>query len=187
METDEDLVHRVRRGDLDAFDALARRHREAVRRVAARIVGPHEADDVAQDALLRALHALDAFRGDAAFKTWILRIATNTALNALARKRPVPVAEMPEPLEADGPAPVKQPADELVASERRERLLTKIGLLGPAHRTVIVLRELEGLSYAEIAEITDSPVGTVKVRLHRARGELADLLRRNTYDWEVPS
>lgn len=70
--------------------------------------------------------------------------------------------------------------------ERRDRLQRKLDLLRPAHRAVLVLRDVEGLSYDEIAEITQSPLGSVKGRLHRARGELIDLLRANTYDWELP-
>jgi RNA polymerase sigma-70 factor (ECF subfamily) len=85
-------------------------------------------------------------------------------------------------------APTRQdPARSLEDSERRARLAGKLEQLRPAHRSVLVLRDLEGFSYEEIAEITDSPLGSVKGRLHRAREELIDILRRNTYDWELPN
>jgi RNA polymerase sigma-70 factor (ECF subfamily) len=74
----------------------------------------------------------------------------------------------------------------LEAGERRQRLQAKLRLLPPQHRAVLVLRDIEGLSYEEIADVTETPLGSVKGRLHRARRELADLLRTNTYDWELP-
>jgi RNA polymerase sigma-70 factor (ECF subfamily) len=183
MDPDVELVRRVRRGELDAYGELVERHRAVVHRVVGRIVGAQEADDLTQDAFLRAFHKLPSYRGDAPFRSWLLRVAHNTALNALARKRPEPMAEPPEP---DGGGPLT-PAEALEARERRERLERKLVGLSPAHRTVLVLREIEGLSYEEIAEITDAPLGSVKARLSRARGELADMLRHNTYDWGVPS
>src|SRR5918911_1025007 len=156
-ERDEELVARTLRGDLRAFEALVRRHQAVVFRVAARITGPEDAEDVTQDTFLRAFHRLRRFRGEAPFRAWLLQIAHNTALNAQARHRPEP-------------------------RERRERLELKVRQLGSSHRIVVVLRDIEGLSYEEIAEVTGSPIGSVKGRLHRGRRELIDILRRNTYD-----
>ena len=79
------------------------------------------------------------------------------------------------------------PRNELETRERRERLENKVRLLSPAHRVVLVLRDIEGFSYEEIAVVTETPLGSVKGRLHRARGELIDILRHNTYDWELPA
>ncbi len=79
-----------------------------------------------------------------------------------------------------------EPASRLEDRERRERLRSKLALLRDSHRSVLVLRDLEGLSYQEIAELTDTPLGSVKGRLFRARAELVELLRNNTYDWELP-
>jgi RNA polymerase sigma-70 factor, ECF subfamily len=180
---DEALVRGARSGDLRAFELLVERHQAVVRRVAARIVGPNHADDVAQDALLRAFHRLDQFRGEAGFRPWLLRITNNTALTFLERER----VRRGEPEEdAEETASRGTPADELELSERRDRLATKILQLSPAHRAVLVLRDLEGLSYEEIADVTDAPLGSVKARLHRARMELIEILRANTYDWELP-
>lgn len=185
---DEALVRRAISGDLSAFETLVERHRDVVYRVAARIVGEKDADDVAQESFLRTFHRLRQFRGDSPFRSWLLRITHNTALNSLARRRDVPVEDAAGEEGARDVAPSpRTPAEQLEASERRERLLSKLQLLQPAHRAVLVLRDLEGLSYEEIAEITDAPLGSVKGRLHRARRELIELLRRNTYDWELPA
>ena len=184
---DLSLVERTLGGDLAAFEELVELYRLDVYRVAARIVGPDEADDVAQDAFLRAFHKLDTFRGES-FRAWLLRITHNRALNVVARRKPqlLDPAEQQERQEDEAP-PRQDPARSLEDSERRGRLAVKLGQLRPAHRSVLVLRDLEGFSYEEIAEITDSPLGSVKGRLHRAREELIEILRRNTYDWELPS
>jgi RNA polymerase sigma-70 factor (ECF subfamily) len=180
-DPDTPLVRRARGGDLEAYGRLVERHREAVHRIASGMVGPADADDVAQEVFLRALHRLDRFRGDAPFRAWLLRIAHNAAVSEIRTRRPEPVAPSAE--ERSGP---RSPADELEARERAERLRSKLGQLTPAHRAVLVLRDLEGLSYEEIANVTDAPLGSVKGRLHRARRELIEILRRNTYDWGLP-
>lgn len=185
MSSDERLVDRALGGDLPAFEELVERHRDAVYRVAARVVGPEEAEDVSQDAFVRAFHRLGRWRREGSFRAWLLQIAHNAALNALAKQRAEPVSE--EELEEPADDLSRTPVAVLEARERTRRLETKIGLLGHSHRAVLVLRDVEGLSYQEIATVTDSPVGSVKGRLHRARGELIDLLRRNTYDWDLPN
>jgi RNA polymerase sigma-70 factor, ECF subfamily len=184
--TDAALVERTLSGDFTAFETLVERHRGVVQRVAARVVGPAEAEDVAQDAFLRAFHRLPQFRGDSPFRSWLLRITHNAALNALDRQRPAALEDAADEPAAAGEG-ARTPAEELEVAERRERLRRKLRLLQPNHRAVLVLRDLEGLSYEEIAEITASPLGSVKGRLHRARGELIEILRKNTYDWELPA
>lgn len=185
LDTDEQLVAAAVAGNIAAFERLVERHREIVVRVAARIVGREEAEDVAQDAFLRAFHRLDRFRHEAPFRSWLLKIVHNTALNQLARRIPTPVEELPEE-EAAVDAVDRTPARHLEDRERRERLAGKLTQLRPQHRSVLVLRDVEGLSYEEIAEVTDMPLGSVKGRLHRARAELVDILRNNTYDWDLP-
>jgi len=182
---DELLVTRARGGDLAAFGQLVERHATAVRRLARGIVGEHDAEDVTQEALMRAFHRLDRFRGEGAFRFWLLRIAHNAALDALARRRPGERSADRDPGTASPPGE-RTPAEQLELTERRLRLHEKIDLLTPQHRAVLVLRDLEGLSYEEIAQVTQTPVGSVKGRLHRARQQLIDLLRANTYDWELP-
>jgi RNA polymerase sigma-70 factor, ECF subfamily len=181
---DIELVRRTTRGELSAFEQLVERHRPVVVRVAARIVGSHEAEDVSQDAFLRAFHRLDHFRGDAPFRSWLLRITHNAALDHLARRRPEPVD--PSTLDATEQSQMRPPADRLEVRERVERLERKLRGLSYQHRVVLVLRDAEGMSYEEIADITDTPLGSVKGRLHRARREFIEMLRANTYDWELP-
>jgi RNA polymerase sigma-70 factor (ECF subfamily) len=185
MSSDELLVERARAGDLGSFEELVERYRDLIVRIATRVVGPSDAEDVTQDVFLRAFHRLGQFRGHAPFRFWLLRIAHNSALTTLEQRR-----WTEQPAEEDGilavEDPGRRPADELELSERRERLGRKLREVQPIHRAVLVLRDLEGLSYQEIADITDAPVGSVKGRLFRARRELIEILRRNTYDWELP-
>jgi RNA polymerase sigma-70 factor (ECF subfamily) len=186
-DPDKPLVDATLRGDLRAFDTLVERHRDVVFRVTARIVGSdEEAEDATQDTFLRAFHRLERYRGDAPFRTWLLRIAHNTAVTHLTTRR-VPAQPL-DSVREDLAAAVAHggPAEQLERRERLTRLDTKVKGLSPGHRTVLVLRDIEGLSYEEIARVTDSPVGTVKARLHRAREEFIDVLRHNTYDWDLP-
>jgi RNA polymerase sigma-70 factor (ECF subfamily) len=181
---DAELVRRTTRGELTAFEELVDRHRSVVVRVAAGIVGSEEAEDVSQDAFLRAFHRLERFRGEAPFRSWLLRITHNAALDHLARRRAEPID--PEVFDAAPQTAVRAPAERLELRERIERLERKLRGLSAEHRAVLVLRDAEGLSYEEIAAITASPLGTVKGRLHRARREFIEMLRANTYDWELP-
>lgn len=167
------------------FERLVERHRDVVFRVVARVTGDEDAEDVTQDAFLRAYHRLDRYRGEGAFRAWLLQIAHNAALSHAGRRRfgSVPL----EALEDDPPTePAGTLADQVESRERRRRLDIKVKALSPQHRAVLVLRDIEGFSYDEIAQVTETPVGSVKARLHRARGELIDVLRHNTYDWELP-
>jgi RNA polymerase sigma-70 factor (ECF subfamily) len=184
-EDDAMLAARAADGDIAAFGLLVERHREVVHRVARRFVGAADAEDVSQDAFLRAFHRLRGFRREAPFRSWLLRITHNAALDHLAHRAadPVDPASIDAELPAESP---RAPAARLEARERIERLERKLQVLTPAHRAVLVLRDVEGLSYQQIAEVTDSPVGSVKGRLHRARREFIALLRANTYDWELP-
>jgi RNA polymerase sigma-70 factor, ECF subfamily len=185
-DEDRPLVRRAVDGDLDAFGRLVERYRDVVVRVAGRIAGVDNAEDVSQDAFLRAFHRLERFRGEAPFRAWLLRITHNAALDHLDRRRPAPVdaAEMEVAL---GPDERRPPAETLEVRERIDRLERKLRGLSPSHRAVLVLRDIEGFSYEEIAGMTDTPVGSVKGRLHRARREFIEMLRANTYDWELPA
>ena len=183
--SDEDLVRVALAGELRAFEQLVERHRDVVLRVAARIVGEDEAEDVAQDAFLRAYHRLARWRGEAPFRAWLLYITHNSAVDAVAARR-VEAVPMDGTTEEVPDAPERTPAARLETAERLRRLDTKLKGLSPPHRTVLVLRDVEGLSYDEIATVADMPLGSVKARLHRARAEFVDVLRHNTYDWELP-
>ncbi len=187
-DPDQPLVRAALAGELQAFEQLVERHRDVVFRVVARLVADdHVAEDLTQDTFLRAFHRLEHYRGEAPFRSWLLRIAHNTAVTHVTRAgrfaaHPLDAAgeEIAGAVEPGGPA------EQLERRERRDRLDTKLKGLGRTHRTVLVLRDIEGLSYEEIARVTGAPVGSVKARLHRARGEFIDVLRNNTYDWELP-
>lgn len=187
VDSDQALIERTRQGEIAAFEVLVDRHRDVVYRTAARIVGSNEAEDVTQDAFLRAYHRLDQYGGRAAFRTWLLQITHNAALNTLARARKRPVEPDLQSHHVPDRDPIRQPVTRLERRERQQRLELKLGSLRPEYRSLLVLRDLEGFSYTEIAEVLDMPLGTVKGRLHRARDELIDLLRNNTYDWELPA
>jgi RNA polymerase sigma-70 factor (ECF subfamily) len=182
---DHQLVHATLAGDLQAFEQLVERHRDVVLRVAARIVGDDDAEDVAQDAFLRAYHRLTRWRAEGPFRTWLLHIAHNSAIDALHARR-VSVLPLDEAAHEVPDADERTPAARLETAERLRRLDVKLKGLRLEHRTVLVLRDIEGLTYDEIATVSDMPLGSVKARLHRARAEFIDALRRNTYDWELP-
>ncbi len=173
---DAELVARARDGeDLAAFEELVRRHRDAAYRVALRICrNGADAEDVTQEALVRAWRSLGAFRGDARFSTWLYRIVTNLALNRVTRRREDATAEVPEP---PGGSEL-DPALRAEAGERLEVVVEALDALTPDQRACLVLREVEGLSYEELADVLDTTVQAVKGRLFRARSEIAAVLAR---------
>jgi RNA polymerase sigma-70 factor (ECF subfamily) len=185
-DADHAYVQATLRGDLHAFEALVERHRDVVVRVAARIAGREEAEDVSQDAFLRAFHRLGRFRADASFRAWLLQITHNAAVDHISRRRPEPVETPEQAVEDREHTVARLPAERLESRERIARLERKLRGLSPEARAVLVLRDVEGLSYEEIADITQAPLGTVKARLFRARRDFIEMLRTNTYDWELP-
>jgi RNA polymerase sigma-70 factor, ECF subfamily len=175
-DSDQQLVERVQAGDKAAFDLLVRKYQHRVLKLVSRFVSDAaEAEDVAQEAFLKAYRALASFRGDSAFYTWLYRIAINTAKNALVsnRRRPVDFdLDLQDPEQYDRHARLKEgdtPEGVLLTEEIRSVVENAMEQLPEDLRTAIVLRELEGLSYEEIAEAMDCPVGTVRSRIFRAR------------------
>jgi RNA polymerase sigma-70 factor (ECF subfamily) len=175
-DSDQQLVERVQAGDKAAFDLLVRKYQHRVLKLVSRFVpDAAEAEDVAQEAFLKAYRALASFRGDSAFYTWLYRIAINTAKNALVsnRRRPVDFdLDLQDPEQYDRHARLKDgdtPEGVLLTEEIRNVVERALEQLPEDLRTAIVLRELEGLSYEEIAEAMDCPVGTVRSRIFRAR------------------
>ena len=165
--TDADLVSRAQAGQLDAFEELVRRHRLATYRVALRMLGDQsDAEDATQDAFVQAWRKLGGFRADAAFSTWMYRIVTNRCLNMLRARRRT------EPLPDDREAPASRPDRIAEARWQVQDLKLAILRLTPEQRAPLVLRELQGCSYEEIAEVLDVSISAVKSRLHRARLEL---------------
>jgi RNA polymerase sigma-70 factor, ECF subfamily len=175
-DTDQELVRRVQAGDQSAFNLLVLKYQHRVLKLVGRFVNdPAEAEDVAQEAFLKAYRALASFRGDSAFYTWLYRIAINTAKNALVSQRRRPVdfdLDLQDPDQYDRQAKLKEadtPEGVLLTDEIRAVVEEAMEQLPEDLRTAIVLRELEGLSYEEIAEAMDCPVGTVRSRIFRAR------------------
>lgn len=175
-DTDQELVRRVQAGDQAAFNLLVLKYQHRVLKLVGRFVNdPAEAEDVAQEAFLKAYRALASFRGDSAFYTWLYRIAINTAKNALVSQRRRPVdfdLDLQDPEQYERQARLKDadtPEGVLLTDEIRRVVEQAMEQLPEDLRTAIVLRELEGLSYEEIAEAMDCPVGTVRSRIFRAR------------------
>jgi RNA polymerase sigma-70 factor, ECF subfamily len=183
MATDDrELVERCQRGDLAAFEALVEKYRQRVWRLAVNVLRDQEdAWDVAQEAFVRAWQALPTFRGQSAFYTWLFRIAMNLASDRLRQRgasgRAFGTERVPE--EDFERLMVDQdsgPDDEAARTETRARIERALAALPAHHRTIIMLSDLEGLSYKEIAEVLDIPMGTVMSRLHNARKRLRDVL-----------
>jgi len=175
-DTDQQLVERVQAGDKTAFNLLVLKYQHRVLKLVGRFVNDAaEAEDVAQEAFLKAYRALASFRGESAFYTWLYRIAINTAKNALVanRRRPVDFnLDLQDPEQYERQARLKDedtPEGVLLTDEIRNVVERAMEQLPEDLRTAIVLRELEGLSYEEIAEAMDCPVGTVRSRIFRAR------------------
>lgn len=175
-DVDQQLVERVQKGDKRAFDLLVIKYQHKVLAVIGRLIRDHaEAQDVAQEAFIKAYRALPNFRGDSAFYTWIYRIAINTAKNHLvARNRRPPSSDL-EVEEAEfysGNEAIHEmntPERNLLRDELQETIEQAFADLPKDLRTAVSLRELDGLSYEEIAEVMECPVGTVRSRIFRAR------------------
>lgn len=162
----------AQRGDRAALEALLRRHHDRVAALCTRMCGPTDAPDATQEALLAVVRGLRRFDGNAAFTTWLYRVTTNACLDELRRRRRRPLPGLEEDRPVDGP----DPAGAVVA---RVDVDTALARLAPEFRAAVVLRDLCGLDYAEIAEVLAIPPGTVRSRIARGRGQLADLLAGN--------
>jgi RNA polymerase sigma-70 factor (ECF subfamily) len=174
--SDQLLVERVQRGDRRAFDLLVLRYQQRIVKLIMRYVhDATEAQDVAQEAFIKAYRALPGFRGDSAFFTWLYRIAINTAKNHLVslQRKPVDyVLDLQDPANYESNAQLRDeetPEGLALQEELREVVTSTIASLPEELRTAIMLREIDGLSYEEIAVAMDCPVGTVRSRIFRAR------------------
>lgn len=167
-EEELELARRARRGDADAFGRLALGHRARIRGLLHRLLGSGEVDDAEQDVFLAAWRGIRRFRGDAAFGTWLTRIAVHRALRVLERrsKRPEPIAREPRSERAG-------PAERAIAAEQNGRVLAAVDALSPKLRVAFVLRYVEGMTGEEVARVLDVPAGTVRSRLFEARRRLA--------------
>jgi len=166
-------------GDRAALEALLRRHHDRVAALCTRLCGASDAPDATQEALIAVVRGLPRFDGHAAFTTWLYRVTTNACLDELRRRRrrPLPGLEDERPLDSRTASP--DPAGSVAARVDVDAALTE---LPPEFRAAVVLRDLCGLDYAEIAEVLRIPPGTVRSRIARGRGQLADLLVGNPQD-----
>ena len=184
-DIDQQLVERVQRGDKGAFDLLVSKYQRKIFRLLSRLIRDQaEVEDIAQEAFIKAYRALPNFRGDSAFYTWLYRIAINTAKNHLVsqgRRAPTTTEADIEEAETfdDGEhlRDLNTPDSMLLTKQVGEAVNRAIDQLPEDLRTAIVLREIEGLSYEEIAESMNCPIGTVRSRIFRAREAIAQELK----------
>ena len=174
--TDQALVERVQQGDKKAFDLLVLKYQHRIMKVLSRYMyDQHEVQDLAQEAFIKAYRALPNFRGDSAFYTWLYRIAINTAKNHLVaqgRRPPSGDIDAADAEQYEGESALKEyasPERELLTDEIQKVVAMAIDELPDDLKTAITLRELEGMSYEEIADAMDCPIGTVRSRIFRAR------------------
>lgn len=173
--TDEELVIRAQEGDRRAFELLVRKYQHRIVQLVSRLVGDADAHDVAQETLIKAWRALKGFQGNSQFYTWLYRIGINTAKNHLVSRGRRPSNQDIDVVDAEAFGHTEQMSDIatpealLLSDEIRRKVGEVIARLPPDLRQAIVLRELEGLSYEEIAEAMDCPIGTVRSRIFRAR------------------
>ncbi|MCB5362436.1 RNA polymerase sigma factor RpoE [Pusillimonas sp. CC-YST705] len=184
-DVDAELVARVQKGDKRAFDLLVIKYQRKIMRLLSRMIrDPGEIEDVAQEAFIKAYRALPQFRGESAFYTWLYRIAVNTARNwqaAQARRPSVSDTVETEDGETfsqiDNLSDISTPESQLASRQIVETVNAAIQALPEELRTAIVLREIEGMSYEDIAQTMDCPIGTVRSRIFRAREAIATQLR----------
>ena len=181
-DDDRESVRRVQAGETDAFEPLVEKYKRKVFRLAYQVLrDQEEALDVAQEAFVKAFRALPAFKGDSAFYTWLFRITMNVALDRrrqrAARTKSLGAEDVaPEEWERTAVSGDPDPEDVAAGVERRERIRKGLESLSEHHRTIIILSDIEGLQYREIAEVLGIPMGTVMSRLHHARKRLREVL-----------
>ncbi len=184
-DIDQQLVVRAQQGEKHAFELLVAKYQRKLLRLISRLVrDPAEAEDVAQEAFIKAYRALPQFRGDSAFYTWLYRIGVNTAKNFLVsqgRRPPSSTEKDNEEAEtfddADALRDINTPESILLSKEIATTVNVAMAKLPEELRTAISLREIEGLSYDEISEVMNCPIGTVRSRIFRAREAIAAELR----------
>ncbi len=184
-EVDQQLVERAQRGEKHAFELLVAKYQRRLSRLISRFVrDPAEVEDVTQEAFIKAYRALSAFRGESAFYTWLYRIGINTAKNYLlsqGRRAPTTTLhdadEAEDFEEADLLHEVSTPENEMMSKQVVEVVNSSLQQLPDDLRTALTLREIDGLSYEEIADVMNCPVGTVRSRIFRAREAIATNLR----------
>lgn len=181
---DKALVERVQAGEKRAFDLLVRKYQHKVIALVSRYANSHaECEDIAQEAFIRAWRAIGSFRGESAFYTWMYKIAVNTAKNhlvALSRRPPAGDIDVEDAVFIPGAERMHDlatPERELMRQEIEQTVFTTVQALPEELRTAINLREVDGMSYEDIAQAMDCPIGTVRSRIFRAREAIDEQLR----------
>lgn len=177
-QDEQQLISRAQRGDTAAFEVLVAHHAQLVYNLALRTLqDAQEAEDVAQEAFVRAWRGLPRFRAEARFQTWLYRIVTNLCYNRLPRLRQA-LAALPQEVVELLPDNRQRVETAVIAQERHQHLFQAIDELPESYRMLITLRHLQQLSYDEIAEVTGLPLGTVKTGIFRARQQLRQVMMR---------
>ena len=180
--TDDNLVARAQRGEKAAFELLVRKYQHKVVNLVSRYVSDADAQDVAQEAFIKAYRALKGFKGNSAFYTWLYRIAINTAKNHLVARSRRPASQDIDVADAElyghteQMSDVETPEASALTEELKRAVITAIAALPAELKTAITLRELEGMSYEEIAESMECPIGTVRSRIFRARAAIDEVI-----------
>ena len=184
-DSDKELVERAKQGDLRAFDMLVLKYQRRVFRLVSRLIkNTSEVEDVAQETFIKAFRAIQQFRGDSAFYTWLYRIAVNTAKNHLFSKgrRPITLSELAKNEDSESYDVIdavsnESPEGNLAGLQIAEVVNNAVSKLPEELSTAVILREMDGLSYEEIAEVMNCPIGTVRSRIFRAREAIAQELQ----------
>ena len=184
-DSDKELVEKAKKGDLRAFDMLVLKYQRRVFRLISRLIkNTSEVEDVAQETFIKAFRAIQQFRGDSAFYTWLYRIAVNTAKNHLFSKgkRPITLSELAKNEDSESYDVIdavsnESPEGNLAGLQIAEAVNNAVSKLPEELSTAVILREMDGLSYEEIAEVMNCPIGTVRSRIFRAREAIAQELR----------
>ncbi len=176
---DRQLIAECLKGRTEAFGELVRRYQDRLYNAVFRLInGAEDAQDVVQEAFLSAYQALEGFKGKAGFFTWLYRIAMNEAIS-LKRKQRVAAPlkrHHDEDAQPEDRSAFSRPGEAVERAEEEQKLQQALARLSPEHRSALVLKDLEGLKYEEIAEAMQVPIGTIRSRLHRARVELREIL-----------
>ena len=186
-EQEKNLVEQAKKGNMQAFEILILQHETMVYNIALRMLHHSEdARDISQEVFLKAYGSLANFDGKSKFSTWLYRIAVNTCIDEIRKQRRKQTYSLEEELESTEGSYQKQfadtgytPEESLLHQEAQKEVVTALKTLSEEHKTVVILRDIQGFSYEEIAEMTDTTLGTVKSRIASARNQLKNVILKN--------